>query len=99
MKNMIDDLCIECGRPLDDDDDDLCVICLRDQNEAIRQRLRPHLSDDKDGKRLAKARRPKHKPIPEREADLPVPPKSPPPERRRPTGQRPVSRSPQGERR
>ena len=91
-RNMVDDLCIECGRPLDGDDDDLCTVCLRDQDEVIRQKLRPHLVDDRDGKRLAKAKRPKHKPIPEREANLPVPPKSPPPERQRPTGQRPASR-------
>jgi hypothetical protein len=73
--NMIEDVCVECGRLLDGDDDDLCVSCIQDIEEAVRQRFRQHLEDDRDGKRLDKSKRPKHKPTPEREKPIPMPPK------------------------
>jgi hypothetical protein len=99
-RNMVDELCIECGRPLDgDDDDDLCVDCLREQDDAIRQRLRPHEIDHRDGKRLAKSKRPKHKPTSERDKPLPTPTERPirptnPPSGGRPNN-RPGQRSPE----
>lgn len=89
---MADDVCIECGRPLDGDDDDLCVSCLRDLDNAIRQKFKPNLTEDRDGKRLAKSKRPKRKPTPERDRIIPEPPKTPHPERETTTGQRPVRR-------
>ena len=70
---MVDDVCIECGRPLDGDDEDLCEGCLRDLDDTMKQRFKPHLTEDRDGKRLAKSRRPKHKPTPERDKLIPVP--------------------------
>ena len=100
---MVDDLCIESGRPLDGDDADLCVECLREQDDAIRQKLRPHQPDDRDGKRLAKSKRPKHKPTPEREIPPPPPPRPTRPERdmggRRPSDRPKYPAGRRGERR
>ena len=88
--NMVDELCIECGRPLDDDD--LCEACLREVEVVMEQRFRPHLIDDRDGKRLAKSRRPKHKPTPDNVRAIPIPPKVPRPEHGSTAVRRPTNR-------
>jgi len=73
--------CTQCGRPIDGDDDDLCEFCLHELEEVIQHRFRPRDTSDRDGKRLEKARRPKHKPGSERDRMLPEPPRPPQPPR------------------
>ena len=56
----LDDVCTECGRPLDGDED-LCADCQREMDKEIMRKRRPHINVDRDGKRLTKSKRPKRK--------------------------------------
>ena len=64
--------CLECGRPIEEDDDGICSICLVD---GWRVSHPHHLEQPDDGKRLSRRRRPKgHRPNPSKrslEAVLP----------------------------
>lgn len=53
--------CLECGRPIDEDDDGICSTCLDDGSMA--KHLLHRFGQTDDGKRLSKRRRPKgHRP-------------------------------------
>lgn len=54
-------VCIECGRPIDEEDDGICSICVEDGLRS--KHSRRHFGRGDDGKRLPKNKRPRgHRP-------------------------------------
>ena len=54
-------VCMECGRPIEEDDDGICSACV---DEGLRSKhSRRHFGRGDDGKRLPKSKRPRgHRP-------------------------------------